>query len=105
MPYSHFGVYIVVKVWKTFLRCPSNYITKVEVQEDRSEALQPMLRHGVFCRDSPNNVRPGLWCIKVGLVQIAHNAARVVLQQTVTVAHEELVHCWVQRIAIQHLIL
>jgi hypothetical protein len=26
----------------------SNYITKVEVQEDRSEALQPMLRHGVF---------------------------------------------------------
>lgn len=48
MPYSHFGVYIVVKVWKTFLWCPSNYITKVEVQEDRSEALQPMLRHGVF---------------------------------------------------------
>ena len=51
--------------------------------------------------DWPNNVVPGLLCIEVGLVQNAHNAARVVLQQS---ADEELVHRWVQRIAVQHLI-
>ena len=35
-------------------------------------------------------VEPGLVCIEVGLVQIAHNAAKVILQQSVKVERPPL---------------